>query len=113
MQGSLDQPPIIIRSSRNTALLMLLIAFGFVAIGVRMLRDPKINPVIGYLEIAFFGAGIPIFGCRLVRPDVLTLTPDGIAWDGVFRTVQWTWNDAQKLSRLFADEQDCVKTPRL
>jgi len=38
-QGSLDLPPIVIRSSKRTSSL-LLIAAVFVAIGVGMLRDP-------------------------------------------------------------------------
>jgi hypothetical protein len=95
MQGSLDAPPIAIRSSRGNSALMLLIAAVFVAIGAFMLRDPKENAVISYLIMIFFGAGIPIFGWRLIRPDALTLAPDGIRWRSVFRTAQWTWDDLQ------------------
>jgi len=39
-QGSLDLPPIVIRWSKRTSSLLLLIAAVFVAIGVGMLRDP-------------------------------------------------------------------------
>ena len=81
-QGSLDLPPIVIRSSKRTSSLLLLIAAVFVAIGVGMLRDPTQNPAIGYLEIIFFGAGIPIFGWRLSPPDLLTVAPDGIISPG-------------------------------
>jgi hypothetical protein len=95
MQGSLDLPPIVIRSSKSTSLLLLLIAVVFVAIGVGMLRDPTQTPAIGYLEIVFFGAAIPIFGWRLVRPDVLAVAPDGITWRRVLRTVHWAWDDIQ------------------
>lgn len=95
MQGSLDLPPIVIRSSIFTSLLMLLIAMIFVAIGVWVLRDPTENHTMAYLLIAFFGAGIPLFGWRLVRPDVLTVAPDGITWSTALRTVHWAWDDVQ------------------
>jgi hypothetical protein len=102
MQGSLDAPPIVIHSSRGSSALMLLIAVGFVAIGVWMLRDPKENAVISYLIIGFFGIGIPLFALRLIRPDVLTLTPDvltltpdGMSWRTAFRSAQWTWDDVE------------------
>jgi hypothetical protein len=77
VQGSLDQPPIVIRSSRLYSALMLLIATGFVAIGAFMLRDPKESATISYLIMIFFGAGIPLFTWQLIRPGVLTLAPDG------------------------------------
>jgi hypothetical protein len=55
VQGSLDRPPIVIRSSKRISSLLLLIAAVFVAIGVGMLRDPTQNPAIGYLKIFFRG----------------------------------------------------------
>ena len=93
MQGSLDDPPIVIRSSRWKAALFLLIAAGFVAIGIWMLTDPKASHWMAWLGIAFFGLGIPIFGLRVIRPDRLTLAPDGIIWRSVLRTSRWQWTD--------------------
>jgi len=93
MQGSFDAPPIIIRSSRGKSALMLLISITFVASGMLILRDPKQSATMAWLVMIFFGAGIPIFGWRLVRPDVLTLTHDGITWRSIFRTSQWAWDD--------------------
>jgi hypothetical protein len=95
MQGSLDQPPIVIRSSQKTSLWMLLASIVFVAGGVLIARDPTQNPVMGYLGIAFFGAGIPLFAYRLIRPDVLTVAPDGITWRTPFRTASWRWDDVR------------------
>jgi len=95
MQGSLDAPPIVIRSSRGNSALMLLISAAFVATGVLILKDPKESPTIAWLVMIFFGLGIPIFGWRLLRPDMLTLTPDGISWRTMFRSAQWTWDDLQ------------------
>jgi Bacterial PH domain len=95
MQGSLDDPPIVIRSSQWKATVFLLISLGFVAIAVLILQDPKESHWPAWLGIALFGLGIPVFGLRLVRPDRLTLTPDGITWRSPLRTTHWTWNDVQ------------------
>jgi hypothetical protein len=95
MQGSLDDPPIMIRSSRWKAALFLLIATGFVAISIWMLSDPKANRWMAWLGIIFFGFGIPVFGLRVIRPDVLMLAPDGITWRSVFRTARWRWTELQ------------------
>jgi hypothetical protein len=111
VQGSLDLPPLVIRSSRGTSLLLLLIAVVLVVIGAGMQRDPTQNPAIGYLEIIVFGAGIPIVGWRLIRPDLLTVTPDGITWRGVLRTVHWH-GMTFKLPHLFARGLDYAQIPR-
>lgn len=95
MQGSLGQPPIVIRSSRATAALMLSIVAGFVAIGLMMAQDPEESAVIGYLMAGAFSLGIPVFAWRLVRPDTMTLTPDGISWQNMFRTDRWEWSEVQ------------------
>lgn len=95
MQGSLGQPPIIIRSSRKVAAAMLLIVVGFVATGLMMARDPEENPVIAYLTAGFFALGIPVFGWRLFRPDTLMLTPEGIFFQGLRGTDSWSWSEVQ------------------
>ena len=95
MEGDLEQPPVVIRSSQRTSLLMLIASVGFVTVGVFMLRDATQNPIVGYLIIIFFAAGIPLFAWRLVRPDVLTVLSDGIIWRSAFRTTQIRWDDVQ------------------
>jgi Bacterial PH domain len=95
MQGSLNAPSIVIRSSRTYSALMLVIAAVFVAIGAFMLRDPKESATISYLVMIFFGAGIPLFAWQLIRPSVLTLGPDGVTWRSPFRTVHYQWDDLQ------------------
>jgi hypothetical protein len=74
---------------------MLLISAAFVTTGVLILKDPKESPTIAWLVMIFFGLGIPIFGWRFIRPDVLTLTPDGISWRTMFRSARWTCDDVQ------------------
>ena len=95
MQGSLDQPPIVIQASRLYSALMLLIAAAFVAIGVFVLRNPKEDPTISYLIIVLFGACIPLFAWQLIRPGVLTVSPHGVSWRSPFRTIHYQWNDVQ------------------
>ena len=95
VQGSLDLPPIVIRSSKRTSSLLLLIAAVFVAIGVRMLRAHLRIPRSAISRSFFSGAGIPIFGWRLIPPDLLTVAPDGITWRSMLRTVHWAWDDIQ------------------
>ncbi len=96
MEGDLDRPPVIIRSSQRTSLLFLIVSLGAVAGGVLMLRDATQNTIVSYFTIIFFGAGIPIFAWRLVRPDVLTVSPDGITWRSAFRTAHLRWDDLQR-----------------
>jgi hypothetical protein len=95
MQGSLDQPPIIIRSSRMTAAVLLLFAVGFVAMGIWFSISPTANHVIGYFVTAFFGISIPIIAWRLIRPDSLTLTPDGACWHSTFAIIRFRWDEVQ------------------
>lgn len=74
---------------------MLIISMAFVAAGVVILQGPTQKPMLGYLGIAFFGLGIPIFAWRLIRPDTLIMAPNGITWRNGFRTSHWQWSDLQ------------------
>jgi hypothetical protein len=78
-----------------TAALMLLIDVGFVAIGLMMARDPEESGFIAYLIAGLFALGIPIFVWRIIRPDTMTLTADGITWQGMFKTDHWPWTEVQ------------------
>jgi hypothetical protein len=95
VQGSLDQLPIVIRSSRSTSFVMLIIGIVFVAASVLLLKSPNQNPALGWLGIAFFGLGVPVFAWRLIRPDTLIVAPDGITWRYAVRTNHWPWSDVQ------------------
>jgi hypothetical protein len=95
VQGSLDQPPMVVRSSRSTSFVMLIISIVFVAAGVLILKEPSQNPAVGYLGIAFFGLGIPVFAWRLIRPDILIVAPEGITWRSALRTSHWQWSDVE------------------
>jgi hypothetical protein len=76
---------------------MLIISIIFVAAGVLVLKDPKQNPAVAYLSIAFFGLGIPLFAWRLIRPGIVIAAPEGITWRSTFRTSHWQWSDLQSI----------------
>jgi hypothetical protein len=97
MQGSLDNPPVIVRSSRRTALWMLLVSILFSGTFIAMLRDPaqQSQSWIAYAGAAFFGLGIPIFAARLFWPDTLWIGPSGLIWHSVFRRMSLRWRDVR------------------
>jgi hypothetical protein len=66
--------PIIIKSSRLKYALLLIVAFGFVVVGLLILTRAKASDAwIGWINIVFFGACIPIFAWQLVdsRPRLV------------------------------------------
>jgi hypothetical protein len=109
MQGSLDQPPIIIRSSPKHAVLMLVIGIIFVTVFTFTLRDPTQNRVIAYLGIALFGLCIPVFSWRLVRPDSLSISAGGITWRNALRTTHWAWDDVKAFRAYRPTSKNAIK----
>lgn len=75
---------------------MLILSMAFVAAGIGILRDPYQNHAMGYVGIVLFGLCIPLFAWRLLRPDILTLAPDGITWRNAIRTTHWQWSDLER-----------------
>jgi hypothetical protein len=99
MQGSLDSPPIIVRSSKWTALWMLVVSILFVGIFVLMLRDPNTTKqsqlLIAYTGTGFFGLGILVFLTRLLRPDTLEIAPHGLILCSLVRSMSFRWEDVR------------------
>jgi hypothetical protein len=96
MKGSLDNPPVLIFSSRWKSLLVLAGCLAFVAMGAFMLKsmnsdDPQRR--VAYLCIGFFGLGSPLMAWRFLFPDSLLLAPEGIVWRSALRTMRWTWQE--------------------
>jgi hypothetical protein len=92
MQGSHDAPSIIIRSSR--AKIGTDVADRGGVCCDRRIPAPR-PQAKRCLITTFFGAAIPIFAWRLIRPDILTLAPDGASWRSTFGTACWQWADLQ------------------
>ena len=81
-----------------------MVGIAFVIVCVIALKDPPSNP--GVLEspgvlypvIAFSGLVVLLAILRLIRPDQLTLAPDGVTWRNVLRTYQWRWGRSAEIS---------------
>jgi hypothetical protein len=92
VQGSLDDPPIVITMSRWKTVLLFLLCMGFVVMGVWLVvKDPQ--KAIGYLCAGFFGLGIPVFIWRMLSPPRLELSRDGISWFTGAKTLKYPWSD--------------------
>jgi len=76
MQGTLDTPPIIIRTSRTANLI------GFI-----------ICAAMAYFRIYIFWLGLIYFGWQLIDPNTLKLAPDGFSWRTSFGRRHWAWKE--------------------
>ena len=92
MQGSLDNPPIVITMSRGKMVLLLLIAMMF-TIGGGLMIAHKPDDLTGYLCAGFFGLGIPVFIWRFLSPPRLEISPRGISWFTGHKTLEYAWKD--------------------
>jgi len=95
MKGSLETPPIVIRAARWKSLLYLLICFFFAGIGAIALATGNMSLAFwwAYVSVVFFGLGVVLFGWRILRPDTLALSPEGIFWRSLWRTIRWSWRE--------------------
>ncbi|SRR5258706_1031216 len=84
----MDPPnaPIIVSESRGKVFLLWLGGGALTAVGAWMVRDPTAKPWEAWGCLIFFGAGFLFATSLLIRPAVLTLSPEG------FR-VQMLWRD--------------------
>jgi hypothetical protein len=94
MQGSLEQPPILIRASRWKAALVIVVSAGFMAIGVMMLVDWRPEPAWhSQVVLAVFGFGLIIGLGSVLWPSSLEISPAGLALRVLFRRRRWRWNE--------------------
>jgi hypothetical protein len=86
MQGSLDEPPVILRSSRWKCLLALgLCTFLFalmllIIFQARSDGTPAIDVWFAYVLAAILGGVMPFGIFQLFRPNTLIISADGITW---------------------------------
>jgi hypothetical protein len=90
--GSLDNPPIVIKTSYWKTFGYLLINAVFVAVGSFMIYEQELVWAAWFFT-AFFGLGTLVFILQLVAPSTLTLTPEGVSWFTGLKTVQYGWRD--------------------
>jgi len=89
----------VLRPSKRTWILVLLISAAFVAIGVLILRGPlsSSDRSWAWASSAFFGLGIVISIAQLVPgSSFLRLTPTGITIRTMWRSTFYRWSDIER-----------------
>jgi hypothetical protein len=100
MQGDLNLPPIVIRKSRAKSLLMIAVSAGFCAL---LFWTWKSNPTqssswIILSGLVMFALGCPLFAWEVIRPEQLTLSPAGLQWRSLRKTLTYKWDQLSEFS---------------
>ncbi len=94
MIGSLEHPPIVMKTPRGKSLafLVIFIVLAGPVIGVTVAgpNEPIWHLLAG---AALFGIGVLLFGWPLVRPETLTISADGLRYTTLWRTHSLAWAD--------------------
>ena len=95
MRGSLDQPPIVLRTDRRRALLRLLVLAVFASILSPVARTDWMSNGWAWTVIGIFGLLALASLWELVWPGRLVITPEGIELRDLWRRGRWTWAEAR------------------
>jgi len=90
MQGSLDNPPLVVSTARWKALLLLVISVVFVVTGVLELSAAA-QDWWTYLQLAVFGPACAVFVWQLFSPASLTIAPGGVTYRGLWHARHFEW----------------------
>ena len=90
LEGSLDDPPIVLRQDR---LKLSLLCLGLTVVGGLILLIPvRVYSAWHLIFLGLLGLGVVTFGAMAVRPATLILDPHGLSWRHAFRTVEYSWS---------------------
>ena len=94
MQGSFENPPIIIRTSHTFSSVGAMICFALFCLGLAPVFLGKVPFRVGdhFISIAF-GIGCLYFVWQLISPSSLVLAPDGLTWKTCYIARHWYWRD--------------------
>lgn len=95
MRGSLDDPPIIIRTARWKAVLHLGAVVLVAAIMSPLARTPLWNNPLAFMLYAIFGALAVASVWELVWPGRLVIDAEGFSQRDLWRTRRWSWSEAR------------------
>jgi hypothetical protein len=95
MQGSLDQPPIVIRSSTLKSFSLMA---GCALIAAFSWLEMSISPSSSHAASGFvaFGLAVPYYAWLLLSPNVLTLSPEGLELKTRWRKARWSWQEVSR-----------------
>ncbi|HEX4634908.1 MAG TPA: hypothetical protein VH189_01925 [Rhizomicrobium sp.] len=92
MQGSLENPPVVISMSRRKVVWLLVLGVALTAMGVWLAAN-KPDDWRGYLCAGFFGLCIPVFVWQLLSPPRLEVSVRGIFWFTGRNTQTFLWKE--------------------
>jgi len=90
VEGSLDDPPIVLRQDRLKLSLMFLACAAVT--GLLLLPPWGPNSTGRLVALGFFGLCSAISGLMAARPSLLILGPDGLTWRAMWRTFEYPWS---------------------
>jgi hypothetical protein len=102
MNGSLESPPIIIRTSRIVSLIGLVICITILYSQMRpWLRLGAQLETLSYVHLLPFGIFSAYFCWQLLLPSSLIASPDGLTWKTSFKSRHWAWKDISNFRVVF------------
>jgi hypothetical protein len=92
MQGSLDQPPIVICTSAVKSGALMIGCAAAAALCWFLLSWQPLATTHADSGLVAFGLAVPYYGWLFVSPNVLTLSPDGLTVKTRWRKAEWSWD---------------------
>src|SRR5262245_57734734 len=106
MIGSLDFPPLVLRTSRWKTILGFAGSLPFAIISVVAIVDAR-SDGIGVIEVWFlyftaglFGLLVPTQFALLFWPQTMTISPDGLVIRGWFQKVSFAWHELSNIETM-------------
>jgi hypothetical protein len=94
MQGTLDNPPIVITQDQGVIVFMLFLMIGLVLTAVAIGLGASVRLSAGlFMGFTFGGGGAWLMMPRLIPPRSLTLDENGLTWDGTWKSRHFAWSD--------------------
>ena len=100
MQGDLNLPPIVIRKSRAKSLLMIVVSAAFAVALFLTWRENqnRTSDWVILLGLVMFALGVPLFAWETIRPEQLSLSPAGLEWRSIRKTLTYPWDQLSEFS---------------
>ncbi len=94
MQGTLDDPPIVIRQDRHKIFLLLLVCLVLAAVSGTDLFESGARDLAWHgFVVATLLACAAMVAWNLAHPGSLTLDRNGLTWKNMWRSFRYDWNE--------------------